>query len=35
MLSRGVVMVNQLGSCPGDISSNLILYNINYVIKNK
>ena len=29
MLSKGVVMVNLLGSCPGDISSNLILYNNN------
>jgi len=29
MLSKGVVMVNQLGSCPGDINSNFIFYNDN------
>ena len=33
MLSKNVVMVNRLGSCPGDISLNLILYNINMLSK--
>ena len=35
MLSKGGggVMVNRLGSCFGDISSNLILYNINMLSK--